>query len=794
MEASQRLSSSAYGLVGRGVLFVHLALVPVLCSRATVEGFESVKVAWLSLTALIVVTLGISWWLPILLNLVPKLRLGNAGDEAPASSRVSHKAAYFRARLEAGASRLAFRSRSLGTSFLDLLSCGVLLFALSAVVSTVASVCPHTSFYGAHTSYLGLFTLLSYVVLFFATKAFCRGIQDARRLLIAAVLATAIVGSYAALQVAGLDPITWTNESLVGTYVRPASTLGHPNVLAGYLVMTFPLVVFFIGMALGRRNWAMAAVLAIVAALAVGGIVAALSRGAWLAFAAVVVTLIVGAGALRRFGRVAGIVGAVLVVVSAVALWAAKDGEAVRALAERAGRVGDVGGRRFIWAAGWRIGCEHPLFGSGLDTFQLAFAGQRTPAYWQQDWGATPTRAHNEIIHLWATQGMLGIVALSLVAIGVGLAWRRAWRRYLPADRLLLIALGALVVGFIAQSMVGFTMAGCGTLVVTVAALLARLAEADEEERGSARNVNKMGRCLQGAVWAGAAALAFVTVVQPLRADRACRQGLSLQETNPDLAQTYLEAAVEQAPQREVYWTYLGDLLCRLAKTPAYERGFLLRARAAYTQARDLVPLNAYHHANLAAVLADLIPLGQATPAEAFDEYNAALTLDPENVYFHRDIATAALRLGDLPRARWHIARGLQSYPDYAPINAQAGHMALQDNRPRDAIRYLRVVHASRDVDCNPMAWLSASAALATTLHGLDRTDEALEVARAVVAREPAWPNGHFILGHFLQQRGQIAEARAEFQVVIDQHPTHFLADLARQRIAPLTDARAGAP
>src|SRR5262249_48886952 len=117
---------------------------------------------------------------------------------------------------------------------------------------------------------------------------------------------------------------------------------------------------------------------------------------------------------------------------------------------------------------------DHPWLGCGPDTFALAFGQQRTAAYWQTEWGVTPTRAHNEIIHLLATQGLLGGSALLLLLVGGVSAGVRAWRRAPSEARPLVAAVALGVIGFFIQDLFSFTMAGGGTLLVVCAALLSR--------------------------------------------------------------------------------------------------------------------------------------------------------------------------------------------------------------------------------------------------------------------------------------------------------------------------------
>src|SRR5262249_30941818 len=98
----------------------------------------------------------------------------------------------------------------------------------------------------------------------------------------------------------------------------------------------------------------------------------------------------------------------------------------------------------------------------------------------------TPGRAHNEAIHILATQGLLGGLALLVLLTGLVVAIVRAWRRSPQGDRPLLLAVGAGTLGFVVQNLFGFTVAGCGTLFVTFAALLSRFTAAIEVEETAA--------------------------------------------------------------------------------------------------------------------------------------------------------------------------------------------------------------------------------------------------------------------------------------------------------------------
>src|SRR2546423_434221 len=100
---------------------------------------------------------------------------------------------------------------------------------------------------------------------------------------------------------------------------------------------------------------------------------------------------------------------------------------------------------------------ERPLTGVGLDCFQSAYGAHRSLDFWRREYDATPTRAHNEVLHVLATQGVLGVAAGLLLTVGLALAVRRAFRQLGFADaRLLLTAVAAGAVGFYLQNLFGF--------------------------------------------------------------------------------------------------------------------------------------------------------------------------------------------------------------------------------------------------------------------------------------------------------------------------------------------------
>ncbi len=754
MDATPRPDRTA--ALARGLLFAHLLLSPLAFTTGTVEAFEFNKVALLHLTALGLLGLG----------LAQSIRRG-------------------------GLPRLPREPVTLG----------FLAFTVSAAVSTVLSVSPRTSFFGAHESFAGLTTVAAYLVLFLATRSFCRTTTGGWRLLTAAVLGAAVASAYALLQVMQLDPIHWNDVSAVGGYVRPFGTLGHPNHLAAYLVMGLPVLVGFALRAAARGHSVRLAALSGVGLLALAGIVLALSRGAWLALAVVAPLMLAGLWrcGYRRAVRVTGwslaCGGMAVVVFGLLAGGAFRD-----SLARRLHHLGESAGRPALWGAGWGMFCERPLTGAGLDTYQLAFGRHRPAAFWREEWNVTPTKAHNEAVHVLATQGLLGAAAVLALITGLGWAFTRVWRQSCADDRLLVLAAGCGAVGFLVQGLFSFTVAGCGTLFVTFAALLARLGNrpalsrgAGEQGSGGAKRQRLfffaplLPRSLAPPLfYSGIAAavvwLAWAGVVQPYRADVLTHTAAALRASDPVRALVLHREALQLDPGRAILWSEFADTAqtaARLAADAEDRQRYGRHARKALTRAANLVPASAALHTRLGDWLLELAGSGMAEPADALAAYDAAIDRDPYNPCVLARAARAACACGRPEVARGYLRRGLAFVPDEADVLATLGWVELAEGHVEEAEARFATTTAV-DWHGHEDGQLLARALWAYCLLRLGQADVAALALQAVIDRRPDWPAPRLTLAHALARLGR-PEAADEYRRVIALAPGHPFADEARR-------------
>ncbi len=118
------------------------------------------------------------------------------------------------------------------------LALAIILLLVVELISSILSIFPRASIFGAYRRPDGLEAFFTYLVLFAMIAQELRTRQQLNRLLMAIVLGSFPVALYAIIQRFGLDPLNWSGEDFGG---RVGSTLGNPIFMAGYLIMAFTL-------------------------------------------------------------------------------------------------------------------------------------------------------------------------------------------------------------------------------------------------------------------------------------------------------------------------------------------------------------------------------------------------------------------------------------------------------------------------------------------------------------------------------------------------------------------------
>jgi O-antigen ligase len=319
----------------------------------------------------------------------------------------------------------------------------VAVFVVLEIAAFAFSTDREQSLFGERLQYQGLLTVLLYVSFFYVARV---AIRDYRRLtlLVWAVLGGgALVALYALVQRLGLDPV-WDGYLPGG---RVFSSIGQSNALAAYLVLVIPLAASALFV---RRRPARAGALLVLAATT-AALVLTRSRGGFLGLLAAVGVLAVGWRPLLRAPatrprRWVVALGAAGVVVAVVAVSAGALSRVSR----------DDSSLRFhldAWHVAARIAVEHPVLGTGPETYPDVF-----PRYSHDV--LPPDRAaaldafrvespHNVYLGIAAGSGIPALLAYLVAVAGALVVLARAVRGASRGVRVVLVAVVAAAAGHV---------------------------------------------------------------------------------------------------------------------------------------------------------------------------------------------------------------------------------------------------------------------------------------------------------------------------------------------------------
>jgi len=289
------------------------------------------------------------------------------------------------------------------------------LFVLSALASCLVSDSPAVAWAGEEGSWTGAARIASLALFAAAAPAWLGG-GTGRKVAVLALATAAALVAYELLQAVGGDPFPW-NPGLKSGYWLFA-TLGNPVHLANYLVcafwLSFPVFrlagASFAGAGRNQRlrfaSFAGAGAWLFRAAVA-GGAIVTFQRSVLLGFAAGGVVML----AQRRIKRI----GRGSTLLSAAPFAAVPFLDAACRMLDPS----TVAGARLpIWEAAWRLLRSHPWLGIGPDLLYSWFPSVATYAYYSAEppdltGGVVhlrlPASAHNELVGVAVTQGMIGI-------------------------------------------------------------------------------------------------------------------------------------------------------------------------------------------------------------------------------------------------------------------------------------------------------------------------------------------------------------------------------------------------
>jgi O-antigen ligase len=497
----------------------------------------------------------------------------------------------------------------------------LLMFLVVTFVSALVSWDRDMSLWGYYRVYaFGWFPLLTFAAIFWAAV-------QVKEIPVAAVVrwAAAVAALYGLFQYRGWEIFASIPSAKGG---RVWSSLGNSLFLGSFLMMAIP----FFWVALLRAKTGVARVFETVGlSLLMWTLLLTQSRSAWMGS---VGGLILFFGVAVRsepglFRRVR--VPLLLLGVGGICLLASLPAVRERLSVLVSTQESSNRARLAGWVAALNVAREHPILGTGPDTFFLSFRRYKNANYTRSAGSQiTQAHAHNDLLQYAATTGILGLmVYLWLLAVFAVSFWRRISANGLSLESAALVA--ALFALFI-QNLFNFSTVTTSLLAAIFTALWFK--------------ESALERPLQGIPWkmVGGVCLLVVAVltpilIKPLWADALAHRGEISQD--PNRALKFYDRALALAPWVDEYHVLKFDRLWNKAKNQSDPQIFSLLAQEVVNAAkdrRDRQPLNPDAHNGLGVALMrkaqGILSQGQGKTDDPQAEvcFKKALELDPTYV------------------------------------------------------------------------------------------------------------------------------------------------------------------
>jgi putative inorganic carbon (hco3(-)) transporter len=305
----------------------------------------------------------------------------------------------------------------------------ILLFLASQIISTIISINPHTSLWGYYSRFHGgLMSTISYIVLYYALITHFTDQAKAIRHLITAILSSAaIISFYAILEHLGIDKNIWVQD----VQNRVFSTLGQPNWLSAFLITLTPFALFQAINAESKNRRYVNASLSLLYLIA---ILFTKSQSGLGATAIVLLAFFIITAVQKHKSWL------ILSLIPVIALLFVFKGPTIDQTFKSLNKINPfysntlaivteenktrVGGsdsmtiRRVVWEGAIKLGLQHPLFGTGVETFGYTYYWVRPAAHnLTSENDFLYNKAHNEYLNFLATTGFVGL-ATYLFLIG----------------------------------------------------------------------------------------------------------------------------------------------------------------------------------------------------------------------------------------------------------------------------------------------------------------------------------------------------------------------------------------
>jgi O-antigen ligase len=518
-----------------------------------------------------------------------------------------------------------------------------------------------------------------------------------------------------------LDPVRW--GTLPFETNRAFSTFGNPDLLGGYLIFPWAVV---IGLALSEEHRLWRAIYWVLTLFNAFVGVTSYVRGAWIGATVSLILLAVSylrsrSGTETRLSTIdKAFIGAGAATIGVAAVASSLRPDAVRNVFTRVVSIfqfdqGSALTRFQIWEAALAAIAEKPLLGWGADTFRLLFPMFKPAEYVRvAGYLSVADNVHNYPLQLATGIGIPGVLLMyGLIVWVLVRSARMVFARGQGAKRMLLAGFWAAVAGYVVHLLFGLSVTG-STIFLWLSMGLLLSPGATEREASPARMPVLLVSAVVAVVVAGSVLnVRFIVADNAYLRGRVVEQGLERVEA--------IERAIELNPFNDMYRLELGV---------AWQDIMRVTARA------------------YAESLESGVPDEQARKAaEAFLQ-SAASAYEDMIMYEPQEYDT---------------------YVFYASLYNEAGSYL-------DRAYYRRAIEiATMGVDVEPHG-PAARVQLASAALALGDPGTAIEHLEVATGLDPRFMRAFGMLGDAYRAAGRVEDARAAYEYVLEREPGNALA------------------
>jgi len=290
-----------------------------------------------------------------------------------------------------------------------------LSYILLTIIGTLFSVAPSLSFFGSYYRQLGLLTFIHLFILFFLLISNPL-LTEQKNILFYSILSSGfLVSIYGIFQKFGSGILSgWNSESFLG---RTFATMGHPNFLGQFLIMT--IIVNLILIFTEKRK----ILLSLLLLPQISTLIFTLGRSSILGllgglFVMFLLYSYFYKPKLLRYSFVFVIIGVFIIsIVNLMPQNQLVQKSPLKRIVLSGENLRSIKSRFYIWPTAIKIIKEYPVFGAGLETFSITFPKYQPKELLELEvYTETADRAHNEILDNLLNIGILGtLIYYSLI-------------------------------------------------------------------------------------------------------------------------------------------------------------------------------------------------------------------------------------------------------------------------------------------------------------------------------------------------------------------------------------------